>query len=130
MTQDFCWCQHKFKNTLKKSFFLPVGLISRNLFTSVSGPKEIFSYFRANYFTEINKNLKNFRKSWQFKTPFPLQIVTVCWNTGLVSSVVSFTSWGESASLTFNGVTIKILQQVDVLLHWPVLQPIFSYWVG
>ena len=42
------------------------------------------------------------------------------WNTGLVSSGVSFNSWGEGASLALvdhpssDGVTIKISYGVDV----------------
>ena len=44
-------------------------------------------------------------------------------NTGLVSSGVSLTSWGEGASLALvgqpssDGITIKIPYGVDVLLH-------------
>ena len=58
------------------------------------------------------------------------------WNTGLVSSGVSLTSWGEGASLALVGhpssddITIKIPYEVDALLHWPASHPIFSYWVG
>ena len=58
------------------------------------------------------------------------------WNTGLVSSRVNLTSSGEGASLTLvshpsvDGITIKIPYGVDVLLHWPALHLIFSYWVG
>ena len=57
------------------------------------------------------------------------------WNTGLVSSVASVTSWGEGASLALighpssDGITIKMPYGVDVL-HRPALHPIFSYWVG
>ena len=56
-------------------------------------------------------------------------------NTGLVSSGVSLTSWGEGASLALvghpssDGVTIKMPYGVDVL-HRPASHPIFSYWVG
>ena len=60
------------------------------------------------------------------------------WNTGLVSSGDSLTSWGEGASLALVGnpssvgVTIKMPYGVGVLCH--VLHPashlIFSYWVG
>ena len=56
-------------------------------------------------------------------------------NTGLVSSGVSLTSWGECASLALVGhpssddVTIKMPYGVDVL-HRPASHPIFSYWVG
>ena len=45
-------------------------------------------------------------------------------NTGLVSSGVSLTSWGEGASLDLVGypstddITIKIPYGVDVLLGW------------
>ena len=48
----------------------------------------------------------------------------------------SLTLWGEGASLTLvghpssDGITIKITYGVDVLLHRPASQPIFSYWVG
>ena len=56
--------------------------------------------------------------------------------TGLVSSRVSYTSWGEGASLalaghpTTDGITIKILYRVDVLLHQqPAFHPFFSYWL-
>ena len=44
-------------------------------------------------------------------------------NTGLVSSGVSLTLWGEGASLALvghpssDGITIKIPYEVDVLLH-------------
>ena len=57
------------------------------------------------------------------------------WNTGLVSSRVSLTSWGEGASLALvghpsgDGVTVKIYYGVDVFLHRPALYPIFPYWV-
>ena len=57
------------------------------------------------------------------------------WNTGLVPSVASLTSWGEGASLTLvghpssDGIRIKMPYGVDVL-HWPASHPIFSYWVG
>ena len=57
-------------------------------------------------------------------------------NSGLVCSRASLTSWGEGASLVLvhhpssDGVMIKILYRVDVLLHRPSLYPIFSYWVG
>ena len=57
------------------------------------------------------------------------------WNTVLVSSGASLTSWGEGASLALvghtssDGVTIKITHGVDVL-HRPASHPIFSYWVG
>ena len=56
-------------------------------------------------------------------------------NTGLVSSGVSLTSWGEGASLALvahpssDGVPIKMPYGVDVL-HRPASHPIFSYWVG
>ena len=58
------------------------------------------------------------------------------WDTRLVSSGVSLTSWGEGASLSLvghpsnDGITIKIPYGVDVLLHWPASHPIFSYWVS
>ena len=57
-------------------------------------------------------------------------------NTGLVSSGVSFTSWGEGASLALvghpsgDGITMKISYGVDVLLHRPASHLSFSYWVG
>ena len=57
------------------------------------------------------------------------------WNTGLVSSGASLTSWGDGASLALvghpssNGVTIKMPYGVDVL-HRLALHPIFSYWFG
>ena len=57
------------------------------------------------------------------------------WNTRLVSSGASLTSWGEGASLALvgdpssDGVMIKMPYGVDVL-HRPVSHPIFSYWVG
>ena len=57
------------------------------------------------------------------------------WNTGLVSSGASLTSWEEGASLALvghpssDGVTIKIPYGVDVL-HRPASHPNFSYWVG
>ena len=53
-------------------------------------------------------------------------------DTGLVSSGISLTSWGEVASLALvehpssDGVTMKIPYGVDVILHQPVLHPIFS----
>ena len=55
--------------------------------------------------------------------------------TGLVSSGVRLTSWGEGASLALvshpssDGVTIKMPYGVDAL-HRPVSHPIFSYWFG
>ena len=58
------------------------------------------------------------------------------WNTRLVSSGVSLTLWGEGASIALVGhrssdrITIEIPYRVDVLLHWPALHPIFSYYVG
>ena len=56
------------------------------------------------------------------------------WNTGLVFSMASLTSWG-GVSLALvghpssDGVTIKMPYGVDVL-HRPALHPIFSCWVG
>ena len=49
---------------------------------------------------------------------------------------LSLTSCGKGASLAFvgysssDGVTIKIPDGEDVLLHQPVSHPIVSYWVG
>ena len=57
------------------------------------------------------------------------------WNTGLVSSRGSLTSWGKGASLALVGdpfsdsATMRMLYQVDVL-HQPASHPIFSCWVG
>ena len=59
-------------------------------------------------------------------------------NTGLVSSGVNLTSWGEGSFLVMagqpssNGVTIKIPYGVDVLLHQPcfiTLHPLFHIWL-
>ena len=54
--------------------------------------------------------------------------VTKISNTGMVSSRVSLTSWGEGASLALAGhpssdVTVKIPYVVDVLLQRPGLAP-------
>ena len=60
----------------------------------------------------------NSNKKSKFTSCHPRQ-----WNTGLVSSRFSLTSWGEGASLALvdqpscDGVTIKIPYGVDVLLH-------------
>ena len=49
---------------------------------------------------------------------------------------VSLISWGVGASLALVGqpctddIMVNIPYRVDVLLHWPALHPIFSYWVG
>ena len=57
------------------------------------------------------------------------------WNTGLVSSRVSLTSWGAGASLALvghpssDGVKIKMPYRVDNIC-WPALHPIFSCCVG
>ena len=57
-------------------------------------------------------------------------------NTGLVSSGVSLTLWGEVASFAVfghsfsDGITVKIPCGVDVLLYLPASHPAFSYWVG
>ena len=56
-------------------------------------------------------------------------------NTGLVSSRVSLISWGSVYLTVFghpssDGVSIKIPDRLDVLLHRLSLHPIFSYWVG
>ena len=67
-------------------------------------------------------------RHWLFSFPWH-------WNSGLVSSGVTLTSWGEGASLALlgnpssDGVTIKMPYRVDVL-HQPALHPIFFYWVG
>ena len=51
-------------------------------------------------------------------------------------SRATLTSWGEGASLALvdhpsgDGVTIKILYSVDVLLQRPASHPIFSYWIS
>ena len=53
----------------------------------------------------------------------------------MVSSGVSLTLWTEGVSLALvgcpcsDGITVKILYGVDVLLHRPSSHPIFSYWV-
>ena len=57
-------------------------------------------------------------------------------NTGLVSSGVSFTSWGEGTSLSLvdhpssDGITIKIPYGVRCFITSTSLALIFSYWVG
>ena len=57
-------------------------------------------------------------------------------NTGLVSSGVSLTLWGEGAYLALvgqpssDGIIIKTPYGVDVLLHQPASQLTFSHWVG
>ena len=77
-------------------------------------------------------NLKKWKRS---VPPFSESIGVRLWNTGLVSSGASLTSWQEGASLALagkpssDGVMIKIPYGVDVW-HRPVSQPIFSYWVG
>ena len=59
------------------------------------------------------------------------------WDTELVSTRASLTSWGEGleglvlalvGNLSSDGVTIKMPYGVDVL-HQPALHPIISYWV-
>ena len=56
------------------------------------------------------------------------------WNTGLLSSRASLTSWGQVASLALvgdrssDGVSIKMPYGVDVLYR-PASHPIFSYWL-
>ena len=56
--------------------------------------------------------------------------------SGLVSSGVSLTSWGEGASLALvghpssDGITINIPYGVDVLVHRSASHSIFSYWAG
>ena len=56
------------------------------------------------------------------------------WNTGLVSTGVTLTSWGGTSFALIghpsDGITIKIPYGVNVLLHWPASHPIFSYWVN
>ena len=58
------------------------------------------------------------------------------WNTGLVSSSVCVTSWGEGASLALVGhpssdvIRIKTPYGVDALLNWAASRPIFSDLVG
>ena len=80
------------------------------------------------------------RETMKFKEGLPNPIKTMVppfpprhRNTGLVSSGVSLTSWGEGASLALvghhssDGIMIKILYGVDVLLCRPASHPIFSY---
>ena len=70
-------------------------------------------------------------KTTEQKSIIPWDIEVLAWCPG--GSVLS---QGEKASLTLvghpssDGVTIKIPYRVDVLLHQPALQPIFSYWIG
>ena len=71
------------------------------------------------------------KKTQQKETQQSLRL----WNTGLMSSRASLTSWAEGASLALvghsssDGVTIKMPYGVDVL-HRPALHLIFFYWVG
>ena len=59
------------------------------------------------------------------------QVTLKYWVAGSV-----LTSWGEGASLALvgypsgDGITIKIPYGVDVILHQPASDNIFSYWVG
>ena len=78
-------------------------------------------------------------ENWYWPSDFGklilVKLIQRHWNTGLVSSRASHTSWGEVASLALvgnpssDGVTIKMPSGVD-LLNRPVLHPIFSYGVG
>ena len=83
------------------------------------------------------QNINNWR-SWIWENkhltshqPDVLKLSSRHWNTGFVSSRVSHTKWGESASLALVGhassdsVTIKIPDRINVLLHQPALHPIF-----
>ena len=62
-----------------------------------------------------------------------LEIIPKTLKTGLVSSGISLTSWGEGVSLALVGhpfsysITIKIPYGVDILLHRLASHPIFSY---
>ena len=57
------------------------------------------------------------------------------WNTGLVSSGVNLTSWGEGASVALvahpysDCLMIKKGYGVDVLLHWPACTSSFPIWL-
>ena len=95
------------------------------------------SYANMLFYIEINFNIKGsikeiFKK--YFKKIFHRAIEKIFpprhWNTGLVSSGASLTSWGEGVSFVLVGnpssdnVTIKISYGVDVL-HRPALHLIF-----
>ena len=84
----------------------------------------------SQYFFFQNTNIRNIEINLYTKEKkFQLGPVLV-----QMSSRASLTSWGEGASLALlgnpssDGVTIKMPYGVDVL-HWPVSNPIFSYWV-
>ena len=69
---------------------------------------------------------------WEMRLPISLRL----WNTWLVSSRASLTSWGEGASSALvshpssDGVTIKMHYGVEIFYIDQLRTPIFSYWVG
>ena len=114
----------------------PPEMSEKRLFLKISQYSQVFSWECCGIF----------KNSFLYRTrPVAASKVKWCiwhippprhWNTDLVSSGVSLTSWGEGASLALvgypssDGITIKIPYGVDVLLCRPASHPIFSYWVG
>ena len=111
---------------------------------------EIKSIFHHVWRTNIEVNRGNFFESLILRTSFLSKTGLVDrwlvwkknlfyhfsprhWNTGLVSSGATLTSWGKGASLALvgnpssDGVTIKMPYGVDAL-HQPASHPIFFYW--
>ena len=112
-------------SALTKHFLLLYSPIRRNFqscFTKVFG--------QIGFPTKI-RNLCYRRLLFSTKQATSLRL----WNTGLVSSRASLTSWGEGASLALaghpssDGFTIKMPYGVDIL-HRSASHPIFSYWLG
>ena len=115
--------------------------LSYKLFCYLFASK-IFSNFRISFCFDLSKGNWFLWTIWPGHNTFNCQSLFKkwkkapgLWNTGLVSSGASLTSWGEGASLALvghpssDGITIKMPYGVDVL-HRPASHPIFSYWVG
>ena len=120
---------------------LPQGLKLKTKFCKYSTSIKIKISMSCVY-KENEVKIKIVQEQWlrlkiKFLLGYNMKIVLSprLWNTGLVNSGASLTSWGEGASLALvgepssDGVTIKMPYGIDVL-HRPASHPIFSYWVG
>ena len=84
----------------------------------------------------FTSNSKQTTKTWCcYKSFDKKHIPPKHWNTGLVSSGVSLTSWWDGDSLALFGylssdsITIEISYVVDALLYQWTSHPIFSYFI-
>ena len=121
-----CYYLFNLSFILKISIFSKVHLPSQTIWCSFFLRKLSVGFSQKSSITDV-------RLDFKYVSTFTLKPFTSRhWNTGLVSSGASLTSWGEGTSLALAGdgdkndkdVHNKMLYRVDVL-HWTVAPNLF-----